>query len=164
MPNGRCYLHGGKAPTGPALPQFKHGRYSKDLPTRLLATYEATRNDPDLLNLTDELGVLDSRLVDLLRGMQTDAAASVNATMWADIVDLIERRRRLADSELKRRVALAGVITKEQAAVMLGRVLDAFDHATEMVVDLDERRRVQTDFRSRIGVMLAVESRLGRNE
>lgn len=66
MPNGRCRMHGGSTPSGIALPQFKTGRYSKALPTRLLDRYHEGLNDRDLLALTDEIAVVNARLGELV--------------------------------------------------------------------------------------------------
>lgn len=67
MANGRCRMHGGKIPQGIALPQTKDGRYSKHLPTRMLADYEQTIRDPELLDLADSIGLAQAKTNDLLR-------------------------------------------------------------------------------------------------
>lgn len=77
MPNGRCRMHGGATPRGAALPQTKHGRYSKDLPTRLLATYERSERDPKLLELSSEIALVDSRIGELLQGIDTGEAGRI---------------------------------------------------------------------------------------
>src|SRR4051794_14907848 len=61
----RCRMHFGNVPRGMASPHTKTGRYSKDLPTRLLARYEEAMNDPDLLNLSSEIALLGARLSEL---------------------------------------------------------------------------------------------------
>jgi hypothetical protein len=66
-----CRVHGGKVPAGIASPSFKTGRYSKHLPARLVASYEATLNDPDRLALDDGLALLDARLEELLGRLTT---------------------------------------------------------------------------------------------
>lgn len=66
MSNGRCRMHGGKTPVGPALPQYKTGRYSKLLPARMAATYLEAAGDPDLLVLREEIALVYARLSDLL--------------------------------------------------------------------------------------------------
>lgn len=71
MPNGKCRIHGGLTPTGFALPQTKHGRYSKHLPTRLMDRYLEAQSDPDLLALRDEIALLDARLSDVLGRVDT---------------------------------------------------------------------------------------------
>ena len=75
MANGRCRMHGGKVPRGAALPQFKHGRYSKAIPARMLQAYEAAANDPELLDLRQSVALIDARLIDLLAGI--DAGETV---------------------------------------------------------------------------------------
>ena len=76
-----CYHHGGKTPRGHALPQTTHGRYSKDLPTRLAARYQASQTDPDLLNLNAEIALMDARLADLLRRVDTGESGQ----LWRDL-------------------------------------------------------------------------------
>jgi hypothetical protein len=69
MANGRCQVHGGKIPHGFALPQTKHGRYSKYLPTRLADRYEEAERDPNLLRLDGEIALIDVRLRTVLDGL-----------------------------------------------------------------------------------------------
>src|SRR3954451_14863589 len=74
-------MHGGKVPRGRALPQTKHGRYSKDLPTRLLATYSAAQADTELLSLRDDVALLDARLADVLARVDTGESSA----LWLDL-------------------------------------------------------------------------------
>ena len=77
MPNGKCYVHGGATPKGIANPNTKHGRYSKDLPTRMLADYEAERTDPEILNLSEAIAVVRARQRELFRQVDKRGAASL---------------------------------------------------------------------------------------
>lgn len=77
MENGRCRLHGGATPRGLANPNTKSGRWSKDLPTRLAAKYEAALADQKLLELRDELAVIDTRLSELLGKVDTGEAGAL---------------------------------------------------------------------------------------
>jgi hypothetical protein len=61
-----CRKHGGKTPVGLAAPSYKTGRYSKYLPEPLLAAYKASLNDPELLDISDDVALLQTRLFDLL--------------------------------------------------------------------------------------------------
>jgi hypothetical protein len=72
-----CYYHGGKTPQGPALPQFKTGRYSKCLPARLLAGYRAAERDPELTQLRSDIALVDARMMDLLSRVDTGEAGAV---------------------------------------------------------------------------------------
>ena len=51
------------------------GRYSKFLPVRLAARYEEARQDPQLLSLADDLAVLETRLCELLQGLDAKQTA-----------------------------------------------------------------------------------------
>jgi hypothetical protein len=76
-----CRFHGGKVPRGPALPQFRHGRYSRFLPSRLAATYQTAAKDPELLSLRRELALVDARLDDLLQRVDTGESGA----LWAPL-------------------------------------------------------------------------------
>ena len=76
MENGRCRLHGGLTPRGIAAPGFKHGRYSKYLKdTTLASAYEAALRDPDLLDLSNEVAILQTRLQAIVGQLETQDSA-----------------------------------------------------------------------------------------
>lgn len=62
----RCRIHGGSTPRGIASPNFRHGRYSKALPTDLFKDYDRERLDENITDLSDEIAVLRVRLKQLL--------------------------------------------------------------------------------------------------
>jgi len=73
--NGRdvCYHHGGRSLRGADHPNWKGGkttakigRYSADLPERLVDAYERSVTDPQLIHLSSEIGVLDARIAELI--------------------------------------------------------------------------------------------------
>lgn len=89
MPNGRCRMHGGKIPRGSALPQTKHGRYSKDLPTRLGERFEAALADTELVQLGREIALVDSRLGELLEQITQDSTGAIFSALqkaWTKFV------------------------------------------------------------------------------
>jgi len=57
MPNGRCKLHGGKTPSGPASVHFKHGRYANVFRQELADKFLAASEDTTPLDLLPELAV-----------------------------------------------------------------------------------------------------------
>ena len=63
----RCRLHGGKTPIGIASKNFKHGKLSKYLPDRLVHNFKNAYKDPNLLELRNELGLVDSRVLELVQ-------------------------------------------------------------------------------------------------
>lgn len=62
-----CRYHGGKTPVGIAAPGFVHGRRSKHMPSRLLELYSEALQDPEQLALTDDIALVDTRISELLR-------------------------------------------------------------------------------------------------
>jgi hypothetical protein len=84
-----CFHHGGKTPRGLASPHFKTGRYSKDIPTRLLANYTAALADPDLLALRSDIALVDSRLGELLARVDSGESGAIWRTLrgvWANLI------------------------------------------------------------------------------
>lgn len=153
MANGRCRFHGGKTPKGMGLPQFKHGRYSKYMPKRLLERYDQAVQDPELLSLREEVAALDARIADVMlrvdtgesgnmwkvardafkalelatrrkeeieQGIQFRKLGSIlghgiaDYSAWNELKALFQDRRRLVESERKRRVEEQLTMTLEE--------------------------------------------------
>lgn len=66
-----CRFHGGRNAVGLAAPNLKNGKYSKYLPARLLSIYEESIEDPRLLDLSNDISLVDARLADLLKRVDT---------------------------------------------------------------------------------------------
>ena len=115
----RCHVHGGATPRGISSPHFKHGRYSTALPERLAATYEKARHDPELLNLRDEIGLMDARMIEMFM------AAEATPVNWEEVRAVTEQRRRLCESEQKRMLAMRQLLTKEQVMLVVASVVRA---------------------------------------
>lgn len=75
-----CAMHGGKSLAGVDSPQFKHGRYSRHLPDRLVDSYGNLLADKELLRLDDEIALVGTRLQDLLGRLRE---AGEGPTAWA---------------------------------------------------------------------------------
>lgn len=81
MRNGRCHKHGGATPSGPLSPQYKNGRYVKDLPPNLRGRYEEAMGDEELLSLR--------RDISLLEAMQTAKMAELNEAIQNPDLEII---------------------------------------------------------------------------
>src|SRR3954471_18287255 len=66
LPAGRCRLHGGRTPRGLANANTRSGRYSRDLPTRVLLRYESALADPQLLSVRDDIALLQGAITDVM--------------------------------------------------------------------------------------------------
>lgn len=118
-----CKFHGGMTPGGVASPHFKHGRYSKYLPSHLLEKYNAARTDPDLLNLRDGIALLEMRLQQLIEKLPEGGASH----SWLDLRDAWE-----AFMQAQRQAASAR--TEEQRAQLETRAAQALQ-ALQKIID-----------------------------
>lgn len=160
MQNGRCILHGGPSPKGPAQPAWIDGRASKYLPAALRDRYEAALADPELLKLEHQIALLDVRLgqacarveggesvaawhatktayeahrAALTSGDKAALPGTVQALdaafaadpggVWREILDLIERRRKLVDSVHRRNEAGQHTVEVGQLYAVVDRLL-----------------------------------------
>lgn len=137
-----CRVHGGATPSGLASPHYKTGRYSKHLPTRLQARYEAAASDSELLALRDDIALTDARLSDLLARVDTGESGA----LWARLQEL-----RLEVIACKRAGDSVG------QAKALNALLDTIGqgHAdyrawAEVGAVLDQRRRLVESERKRL--------------
>jgi hypothetical protein len=62
LPNGRCRVHGGTTPTGVLSPNFRDGRYVRDMPTALQDRFEAAMTDTELLSLRKDASLIDAMI------------------------------------------------------------------------------------------------------
>lgn len=104
-------MHGGKSPIGPGLPQFKTGRYSAFLPSRMAADFDAAMGDPELVSLRKEIATVDARIIDLYRRVDKGEAG----TIWEELHE--------AWASLER----------AQARAEAGAYQTAFDHVKRIV-------------------------------
>lgn len=71
FPNGRCKLHGGMTPAGIAANNYQGKGYSKYLPQRVKDDYQQALIDPSLIELQSELALIEARMADVLRQLDT---------------------------------------------------------------------------------------------
>jgi hypothetical protein len=101
----RCRLHGGKSLGGVASGKYKHGRYSRYLPTGLRKQYEESKHDPQLLSHEPDLRLMDLRLQSLLTSI--DSQASLETFSQAQIQwELLEQAQDNNDPREMGRVML----------------------------------------------------------
>ena len=115
---------------------FKTGFYSKYLPKRLLKLYASAMNDPELLNLRDEIALIDVRLMDLVSQADDDS-------VWPEILLAIEKRRKLVESEMKIQTNLQVLVNVEQVMVLLDSLMESI---ISIIKDKDMLRAIQKEF------------------
>ena len=187
LANGRCRFHGGKSLSGPANPAWIDGRASDVLPKRMLDDYHRSRQDPDKLALDNELALIDARMIDVLRRVESGEsgqlwriladqaneyelaraakdgvlmAQSVNSIIalirrgnadhaaWSEVMGLVERRRKIAESERKRLIQQHQVVGTEVAMALLGQLVTV---VKEHVQDDDAIRAISDEYARLVG-------------
>lgn len=133
----RCKYHNGNAARGVAHPNFKTGIYSEHLPSRLLATYqEITADTSELVNLSEQLSLLLTRQIDVLRRVDTGESGR----LWTQLRGVHkEIKQAQRDRDAARVVELMGE---------LGNLIERghADWATwETVLDIAERMRKMSE-------------------
>ncbi len=78
----RCRIHGGLTPSGPALPQFKSGKWSTALSGAFARRYEEARTNPAILSLQEEIALIDTRISFLLERLETGESDG----LWEQLV------------------------------------------------------------------------------
>lgn len=132
LANGRCRYHGGRSLKGPAHPNWIDGRDSDILPKRMLDDYQAARNDPDKLALDNELALLDARLRDVLRRVESGESGQ----LWRLLAEQ-------ADEYELARAAKDGVLMAQAVNAIIGLIRrgNADYAAWAEVMGITERRR-----------------------
>lgn len=92
-PGQRCLFHGGASLKGLVAPSFTHGRYSKYIPARLQGRYEEALADPDLISLRDEIALVDTRISELVSGMDTADSRELWEAVGVAYMSLIAARK-----------------------------------------------------------------------
>lgn len=185
MANGRCYLHGGKAPAGVISPAYVHGRYSKYLPAQLLERYHDSLSDPKVLELVNEISLVDARISQRLDDIDKNEAASItwkelqviwsrftnairegdqekqqeflrqlnvvitdgakHADLWYEVMNLVDSRRKLVDSESKRLQDARSNVTVEQALMLVSATVSALKEVVYKYADPQTARSILVD-------------------
>jgi hypothetical protein len=175
-------VHGGKSykARGAAAANFKDGRYSKYLPSRLLESYTNAKDDPEILSLNDDIALTEARVTDVLQRVDANESGAMwdelsrlskevklarksgdpslvedlfdqmlklidkgkgDRENWREIGDLMERKRKLSESQLKLLVTKQEFISRQQAVAMVALITGAIK---ESVSDPKEKRQIMS--------------------
>ena len=137
--NGRCRNHGGKSVAGVASGTFQHGRYSRALPERLAERYQHAQQDPDRLQIHDEIALVDARLADVLARVDSGESGAC----WRTVQQALKRylKARGGPTEERHLAALEGAVLGGVADYAAwGEVYQLIDQRVGLVQA--ERRRL----------------------
>jgi hypothetical protein len=131
-----CRKHGGATPRGIANANTKHGRYSKDLPTRLAGRFEDAINDEELGTLKSEIALLDTRIGEMLSNVDTEQYGDI----WKQTNDSVHKLKAAINS--KDGSLMASALNDLDACVRRGYSdMSTWDNILKLV----EQRRKLTD-------------------
>lgn len=134
MANGRCRLHGGMTPSGPASANWKHGRYSREFPTRMRDRVMAAIDDPELTSVRLDLATVDVLIGDALKGI-TDGGSGA---LWRSLLAEWGRYEAAArDGNVQRMRA-----TLERIRDLIAKGAADADARDEVARRIDDRRRL----------------------
>jgi len=154
-----CRKHGGKVPSGPASPQYKHGKYASSLPLRLAANYEASRNNAELVSLKEEIALVDAHAIELIEQMKDDGQS---LETWKLLKETLSRfnNTKKEDARAEYLSQMLTLIDKgsQQAAVWTD-IYNAISMRRRLV-DTEYRRQVQYGHMLNIEQLMAIVGRL----
>jgi hypothetical protein len=110
----------------------------------LQEAYERSLQNSEQLSLSQDIATIDAliqRTLDEMEEKILDGTFDVQARE-SQLLNLIEHRRRLVESEAKYRKDLRDTMTREQALTLLGYVVAIIN---ENVKDADTRRQIAHD-------------------
>jgi hypothetical protein len=151
-----CYKHGGHAQVGALSPNYKHGGYSQYMQLELAQRFLATRTDPELLSLQNDVTLVTERI----NGLLERCTSGESGAAW----------RQLAKhwKEFQRYRASGNVPKMEEALGLMAEPLTQgiADHAAweELGLQLDRRARLVDQEQRRLEKLqatLTVEQALG---
>lgn len=114
MANGRCRLHGGKTPSGPESPHFRHGRYAEAFKGVMRERFERMQNEKNPLDMVTDL--------------------NVQKALMEEYLDQITNRKKIRLSELMNASALAQDAVKSAAVIVSTRQKQALTLAEIMFI------------------------------
>lgn len=148
-----CRVHGGgaaKANRGVNSPTWKHGRYSKYVPSRLLELYEKSIADPELIALRDEVGLLQARNQELLLELSGTGDSSHRWRELARLVIQLKEHAKVGDDG-----AMALDIVELSSMVKNGKrhwaIWREIYNTTELLGRTNEREQKRLE---RLGMMM----------
>ena len=137
--NGRCKKHGGPSPKGIASPHYQGKGWSRYMPEPWLPMHKESQEDPDLLNMVQDIKLRDVRVKQLLQKMGTGDVGKTWLAMREEW-EKLQRSLRVADpEEQKRRVgehvtAISVLINRGSAeAEAWDELLDVSEQRTRII-------------------------------
>jgi hypothetical protein len=141
MENGRCRYHGGLTPKGISSPNFKHGKYSKYMPTHLSERYEELLKDSDYENLHENIALLDLRLTQLSERLNVGDYGK----QWKDLREIYKTLVSALDN--------SDTQATQEALMVMGQTINGGDQEYQLwqqIVAVNDKRRLMFETQMRV--------------
>jgi len=148
----KCRMHGGKSLVGAANPSFKHGRFSAYLPANIQQLYDEALSNPDLLEMSDHIALLEARISEILGILAEEEVVP----RWSTLTELF--------AELEPHLLSGDAERRDSAIGRIHELMDAgkkFDRSWDNVQDSMEQLRKMADTeikrRKELNLMVPIE-------
>ena len=119
-----CKKDGGASPKGPASANYKHGGRSKHMPKILQPAFESVNRD-EILDLTETIMTQEAIALVIMKEMDSAAGTIFSETMQERLAKTDESKRKLVETEIKRREKMREAIQIEDAVVLYRQLVQA---------------------------------------
>lgn len=159
----RCRNHQGTV-AGPSHPSFRQGLYSRALPQGLSRIYQECAADPELLSARQDVALLQTRIVEVLQGLERGETGALWERLASQVTDLqASVRATVASIEQGDREGLRNALgaLRGLARGLEETVQKGAEHAsawTELQSLIEDKTRVQAREWKRLVDMQAVLS------
>jgi hypothetical protein len=139
-----CKIHGGNRKAGIARYELKNGRYSKYLPENIQANYEELLSDPELLDLSHEIALMQTLFGELVQEIQSGGSRAnwkELQNMWGEFLVAVEMEDIEEQTDLVNRINDA-FERSDKNNTGLKQIQDMSDTLRKLSKD-EQMRRVQ---------------------
>jgi molecular chaperone GrpE (heat shock protein) len=133
-------------------PNFKTGRFSKDLPKGLRRKYDDAVTGEQFLSHAPELRLIDARTNELLESLNEPGD---HQKTWKKILAQIEARRKLVDSEQRRLKDTGHMMSVEELLVVNDYLVKAVKSAIEAHTNPETQRKILSQVCKAIDTLMA---------
>lgn len=151
-----CRVHGGRSLSGLASPTFRHGKWSKVIPIRLLDRYKEAEGDTELLALRSEISLVDTRIGEILSKLDQGESGSV----WKWLQDRMDDFNRLnrhaqniKDEERRKQKLAEAAEALSDVQALINRGASDWQVWDEVMRLIDARRRLVDSEQKRLIAM-----------